>query len=181
MFWGILLLVVGLLIIIQHVFNINLPIIKILFGVLLIYFGLKLIFGSFGVKISGFKNTSISSDTEAVFAESEFKITNSDDGQINTKYTTAFGNSRLDLTSINPNDLQEPIKITNAFGRTRIKTNPDHAILAKISVGFGTVKIRGQKLGSLGEIEYKSDNLSTNANPPLRLEIDNAFGDIEIE
>lgn len=180
MFWGILLLVVGLLIIIQHVFNINLPIIKILVGVFLIYLGLKMIFGSFGVKISGFGDARITTDTEVVFSESEFKINKTETGELNTKFTTAFGNSKLDLINIDPKELKQPIQITNAFGRTTIKTNPEHAILAKISVGFGSVKIRGQKLGALGDIEYKSDNFAENPNV-LRLEIENAFGDILVE
>ncbi len=179
MFWGFLFLSIGVLLILQNIFGINLPILKILFGLFLIYLGLKVIAGSFGHRMVGFKFEKIASENQAIFMESNFKLNSDlDKGH---EFTTAFGQSSLDLSEISESQLTKTIKIENAFGKTKIKTNPQHAIQAKISVGFGSVKIRGQKLGSLGEIDFKSENFNKDSAQILSLDIENAFGEVIIE
>lgn len=180
MFWGFFFLAIGILIIIQHVFNIHVPFLKVLFGLFLIYIGTRVIFGSFGVHWNGLRLNEIQTSTQAIFSESEFKTYDKNNENLNSKYTTAFGNSRLNLENLTIEDLKKPLHITNAFGKTYIKTNPNNAIKAQISVGFGSVKIRGQKLGSLGEIDYQSPNYKAET-PYLELYIDNAFGEVEID
>lgn len=180
MFWGFLFLAIGVVIIIQHVFNIDLPILKILFGLFLIYLGLKIIFGSFGMRMNAFRVDRVSTGTEAIFSEALFKARSSESNEVNSKFSTAFGSSTLDLTDLTPEELAGRFKISNAFGKTKVKTNPEHGIKAHISVGFGSVKIRGENQGALGEINYKSENYKSQG-PNLQLDIDNAFGEVEIE
>ncbi|HPI40379.1 MAG TPA: LiaF-related protein [Pseudobdellovibrionaceae bacterium] len=180
MFWGFLFLAVGILIIIQHTFNIQIPFFKVLFGLFLVYLGLRVIFGSFGMHVNGLRINKIQTNTEAVFSENNFKTHDEENKGLNSKYTTAFGSSTLNLENLSDEDLKKPIYITNAFGKTFVKTNPQHGIKAEISVGFGSVKIRGQKLGSLGEIDYISPNYKSDT-PYIQLEVDNAFGEVEIE
>jgi predicted membrane protein len=179
MFWGFLFLSIGILLILQNVFGINLPILRILFGLFLIYLGIKVIAGSFGHRMIGFKLEKIASENQAIFMESNFKLNSDFDKK--HEFTTAFGSSSLDLSDLPESQLDKTIKIENAFGKTKIKTNPQHAIKAKVSIGFGSVKIRGQKLGSLGEIDFKSENFNKDTANVLMLDIDNAFGEVIIE
>lgn len=180
MFWGFLFLAIGVVVIVQHVFNIDLPILKILFGLFLIYVGLKIVFGSFGMRMNAFRIDKISTGTEAIFSETYFKARSGESSEVNSKFSTAFGNSMLDLSDLKPEELNSTFKINNAFGKTRVKTNPEHGIKAQISVGFGSIKIRGESQGSLGEINYKSENYKSQG-PNLQLDINNAFGEVEIE
>lgn len=180
MFWGIIFLVVGLLLILQHQFQINIPILKILFGVGLIYLGVKVIFGSFGIHMNGVTVQKVSTDTEMVFSEGLFKTHSESTNKLNTKYESAFSKSELDLSRLTNEELSQEFKIDHAFGRLKIKTRPDLPIKARVNVAFGSVRIRGQKLGSFGEITYQSENYKNN-EPALHLSIDSGFGDIVVE
>lgn len=180
MFWGILLLSLGVLIIIQQIFHIDLPIIRILFGVLLVYLGIKIIFGSFGLSFNVFQYEPKITDSSVLFSKTTFKARENKEASLNKDYSTVFGESTLDLSDLNENDLKETIKIENAFGKTKIKTNPDFPIYAIVSVGFGSVKIRDQKINAFGEMNFKSPNYSE-GKPHLKLNIDCAFGEVIVE
>jgi predicted membrane protein len=176
MFWGIMLFAIGTLIIIQQIFNIDLPIIRILFGVFVMYLGAKLIFGSFGISISGFNNSSKVTDSSVLFAEADFKSKSENNG-LNKKYSTVFGQANLDLSELNDTDLKEEIKIENVFGKTYIKTKSGIPISADVSVAFGSVKVRDQKLNAFGEMNFRSPNFNE-SQPYLKLKIECAFGEV---
>jgi predicted membrane protein len=176
MFWGILLLSLGALIIIQQIFNIDLPIIRILFGIFIMYLGAKLIFGSFDISINGFSSNSKITDSTVLFAETNFK-SKTNENNLNKKYSTVFGQANLDLSELNESDLKEEIKIENVFGKTYIKTNSNTPVSADISVAFGSVKIRDQKLNAFGSMRFNSPNFNEN-QPYLKLKIECAFGEV---
>lgn len=178
MFWGCLFLAIGVLIILQQVLRIDLPIIKILFGLFLVYLGLRVIFGSFGMRFAGSSVERISTPTEAVFTDSSFRA-RGDDGKLNREFSTAFGSSSLDLSELKTEELTQVFKVQSAFGSTQVKTNTAHQIRAKISTGFGSVVVRGQRTGAFGEVDYLSPGF-TEGQPTLNLEIDCAFGQIEV-
>lgn len=179
MFWGILFLAVGVLIILQQVLRIDLPILKILFGLFLVYLGVRVIFGSFGLQVSGFRVEKLSTSTETVFTDTTFK-SHGEDGRLNREYSTAFGTSNLDLSNLKSEELAQAIEISNAFGVTKVKTAAGQQIRARISIGFGSVRIRGQKTGSFGEVDYLSPGF-VEGQPTLELKINCAFGEVQVE
>ncbi len=179
MFWAILFIAVGVILLIQTVFKIELPVMRILFGVFLIYMGLKVIFGSFGHRMSYFKVDKISSDTESIFTQNEMKAKDQG-GQLNKKFSTVFGSSNLDLRGLTVDELNNDIKIDSAFGRTHVLTDATTPIKAHIDTGFASVSIRGQKIANFGEIDYQSPDYSAD-KPALKLDIDAAFGEVVIE
>lgn len=179
MFLGLLFLAIGAILVIQNVFNIDLPIIRICFGLLLIYWGLQVVFGSFGMKVRGFQVNSKSTTHEAVFSNSKFKIRN-DEGSMNSSFTTAFGSSQIDLSNLTPEEMEKEIKIENAFGQTHIKTNGVVPLIVKVSSGFSNVQIRGQAMGMFGDNSFQSENFKTDA-PHLKLKIETGFGKVIID
>lgn len=179
MFWAVLFISVGVIILIQTVFKIELPIIRILFGVFLVYMGFKVIFGSFGHRMSYFKVDKISTDTESIFTQNNMKAKKMD-GNINRKFSTVFGSSNLDLRGLSGEDLAAEIKIDNAFGRTNVLTDPSMPIKAQVDTGFASVTIRGQKVGSFGEADFQTPDYSSD-KPALKLNIDAAFGEVVVE
>ena len=50
-FWGVIIVLIGLSIILREVFHVNIPFVRIIFGVLLIYWGVKIISNGFYPKI----------------------------------------------------------------------------------------------------------------------------------
>ena len=179
MFWAVLFISVGIILLIQTVFKIELPIMRILIGVFLIYMGFKVIAGSFGHRMSYFRVNKISTDTESIFSQNDMKVKKAD-GQINRKFSTVFGNSNLDLRGLGIEDLSQEIKIDNAFGRTNVLTDSATPIKAHVDTGFASVTIRGQKISSFGEADFKTPDYSSD-KPALKLDIDAAFGEVVVE
>ena len=178
MFWGLLFLVVGAILLIQHVFQIDLPILKILFGCWLIYMGFKVLFGSFGLQVSGFKVNKVQTADQFVFSEGDFQTHSG--STFNRRYSSAFSSTKLDLSNLSETELKETVHIDSAFGNVRVKTNPSLPISATTSIAFGSVKIRGAKQGSLGNTNYQSPGFKE-SEPHLNLNIDCAFGDVTID
>jgi predicted membrane protein len=178
MLWAILFIAIGVILLLQSVFKIDLPILKILFGIFLIYMGVKVIAGSFGHKISYFKVNKITTETESIFSENTLKSKNND-GQVNRKFSTVFGSSKLDLSSLTDEELGNEIKIDNAFGKTIIQTNAAIPIKATVETGFAKVTIRGQSTSQFGETVIQTPDYSSE-KPALILQIDAAFGEVII-
>jgi len=63
---GIFIILFGLSIIINHVFKINIPLGKFLFGLFIIYLGVKILLGGFGVNIN------VNGDKNAVFSKHDY-------------------------------------------------------------------------------------------------------------
>src|SRR4051812_40764150 len=82
-FWGIIIVLIGLSIILREIFHVHIPFVRIIFGVLLIYWGVKMIAGGF-VRSWG--------RSDAIFTEAKMKY----DGD-QRKYDIVFGNGTIDL------------------------------------------------------------------------------------
>ena len=178
MFWSLFFIALGIMLFLQHSFNVNLPILRVCFGLFLIYLGARVIFGSFGIEINGRGVKSISTSTEFVFSSGDFKL--NDGNIVNKNFSTVFGNSQLDLTDMSKLTNDDVIKIDNVFGKTKIKTASDVELSVKSNVAFGSIKVRGQKLGSFGDIDYKTPNFNSGLKK-LNLQIDSVFGEVEVE
>ena len=179
MFWAILFIAVGVILLIQTVFNIELPIVRILIGLLLIYMGFKMITKPSSPGIISLKVNKISSDTETIFTQNEMKAKTSD-GSTHRKFSTVFGSSNLDLRGLTPEDLAQEIKIENAFGRTLVKTDNTIPIKANVDTGFASVSIRGQKTGNFGDSLLQTTDYSSD-KPAYKLNINAAFGEVIVE
>ena len=179
MFWAVFFIAVGIILLVQHVFKIDLPIIKILFGLFLIYMGVKVLASSFNVKVRGFTVDKISTDSKAVFSNSNFKV-KGNAGYTNESFTSVFGSSVLDMTGLTEEDLKKDYKIENAFGKTTVTTDADTPIIAWVESGFASVEIRDQKISSFGEAEIKTSNYDA-TKPALKLKIEAAFGSVEVK
>jgi predicted membrane protein len=177
MFWAILFITIGVIILVQTVLGIDLPILRILFGVFLIYIGIKMIFGSFGIRLhgEGWKFTKHVTDNEIIFSEAKFK-----DSENNKHFTTVFGKSHLDTTDLNEATLQKTIHIDTVFGKTIVRTNPELPVIVRAAVVFGSVKLRGQSQNFIGEGTISTPNWSE-AKPHLSLNVNTVFGEVDIQ
>lgn len=172
MFWGILLVALGVLLIVQHVFGINIPVFKILFGLALIYFGLKLIFGSFG---HSFKR--VKTETTAVFTEATL-VYPSTNGE--KDYNAIFGNASLDLSQVVVQDKDVRLEANAVFGNLKILLPKNQPYVVKSTTVFGKVNFDGANKIYFGE--YQTQNVhAQNAPFHLSIEANSVFGSIVIE
>ena len=127
-FWGILLLLWGVSLILKGFGIVDLPLVKIFLAVIIIMFGIKILIGnSFKVKIGNEGSTRYVSSS-------------------GNDYTTVFGSQNFDLTSLKPDS--KPLDITAVFGSIYVELPDDIDFQINATNVFGSVNTPG-KAGSV--------------------------------
>jgi hypothetical protein len=128
LFWGIIIIALGAAILIKHLFNLDFPVIKVVFGLALILIGLKvLVFkGSDNKCQTGDKNN-------VVFGEKTMFYTGD-----NNEYSAVFASSVLDLTKISQSN-DNRIKVSCVFGNMKIIINQQTKLIIDTDVVFGSI------------------------------------------
>lgn len=178
MFWGIALVTIGLILLIQSIFKIDLPIFRILIGVGIVYLGVKMVFGSFGIEIRGAKLEKVATATSVIFTDADLK--SKSDDKVNRDFQTVFGNSRLDLSSLSENELAEKIEVSTVFGKTQIVTPENLPLLVETNTAFGSVNVRGDKTSAIGNGVFRTQGFHSD-KPYLKIEANSVFGEVEIQ
>jgi predicted membrane protein len=165
-FWGTLLIVLGAIIILKVLFNIDIPIFRILFAVLLIYFGIRILAGGFCCGTP--KKT-------AVFSEP---------GIVNVKpsgneYKVVFGKGVIDLSDLSLEKGAVQKKVDTVFGSCTIKINPELPVLVRVKSAFAGARMPDGNVATFGEYIYRSKNYKDGA-PALTIDANVAFGELNI-
>lgn len=163
-FWGVVLILVGLAVIINVVFGIKIPIFRTIFALFLIYLGIQMLTGlSFWNK----------SKKSVVFEEKTIEVTIASD-----KYDVVFGKGEIDLTGIELKDQSVRVEINTVFGGSVVKINP--AIPTKIiaSSVFGGTHLPDDNMVAFGQYTYKTENFKE-AEKHLLIRATVAFGGME--
>jgi predicted membrane protein len=165
-FWGVIIVLIGLSIILREVFHINIPFIRIAFGILLIYWGVKMISGGFGRKWSR---------GDVVFNESKI---NYDEGQ--RDYNIVFGNGVIDLFKMAPPTEKKKIDVSVVFGHGSLILNDSIPMKVKMTAVFGSAEAPGKSANGFGESTFTTSAYSENA-PYILVDATTVFGKTEIE
>ncbi|MCF7792543.1 MAG: hypothetical protein K9N09_01295 [Candidatus Cloacimonetes bacterium] len=165
-FWGLVLVLLGLSMIIKIVFKIDLPIIRIVFAVILIYWGLKLLFGlSFSIK----------KDNDVVFNNADIEHV-----QAGKEYNVIFGKSNIDLRDFDLQNETAKVEINVIFGNGVIYLNPDIPARIKIDAVFAEAKLPKKTVSVFGDFIYDTPGY-VEGEPYLLLNVDVVFGNAIIE
>lgn len=179
MFWGLLFVSVGLLILIQTILKVDLPIVRILLGVFVAYIGVKMVFGAFNLNIDGLRFEKVATASKMVFSDGDLSASGDGSGKVNREFATVFGNSKLDLSNLTSDELKKGIEISTVFGKTEVKTSPDIPLMVSTNSAFGKVNVRGDESTAIGNGVYRTPDFSTD-KPHLKIEANSVFGSIEI-
>jgi hypothetical protein len=163
LFWGTIIILFGLSIIVKHVFHIDIPVFKILIGLILIAIGLKILFINTGAvhfrKINKEGN-------KIVFTSGSFDF---DPEQ--SEYNVVFGKSVLDMTSLNES-IDKRIKLNSVFGEIEVYINNNTIVRINSSSVFGNVS-------APEPLDYANDTSdSTVENYSLHFNANSIFGNI---
>lgn len=166
LFWGTLLIIIGLSVILKAIFGINLPIIRILLGVLIIYLGMRVIIG-------GFSKT-VDFGEDAFFGNSHLTFT-----QEQKDYSILFGTGTIDLRPVKDSDKKERINSGIIFGKSTIILPKGEPFKVDLSAAFGKVELDEKSINGIGDTvwyspEYKDSEESNT------LKASAVFGSMEI-
>lgn len=164
-FWGLLLITIGVLAILRTVLNINVPLFRVAVALFFIYIGLSILFGGFGV--TGDKNLILFEERSvAAVAGSE-------------QYTIVFANGTVDLSGINIDDAGE-LQVSTVFGAGRILVDADLPARFKVSSVFGSARRPSGETNVFGDFTYTTPSYDPN-QPYLKVDASVVFGTLAID
>jgi predicted membrane protein len=162
-FWGLILVLWGISIIIKVVFNIDLPVIRILFAILLIYWGLKMLFG-----------VSFKSNHESKFTVME-------NGRIHPQreYNIIFGKDKIDLSNLDFPTNTTKIEIDVVMGKGIVHLNPEVPIKLKVETVLAEARLPEKNLSFWGDTLIFSPAYQPD-KPYYLIELDVVMGNAEV-
>lgn len=168
MFWGVLIMLLGLYVILNSVFKIHFPLFKLLFACILIFIGFRMLFSIF----SGNSNTH-KMEGHAIFSDSQQKIAT----LVNdSKYETVFGSQKIDLRESVLPETRAQISFSCVFGSQVVRLPKNANIRVKASAVFGSVNLPNGGKVSFGDYTYT--NAKNELAPTLEIDADCVFGNI---
>jgi predicted membrane protein len=166
-FWGVIIVLIGLSIILREIFHINIPFVRIVFGILLIYWGIKMISGGFGSRWK--------SNNDVVFNEGKVHY----DGD-KKDYSIVFGNGTIDLFKIDAPTSRRKIEVNVVFGHGNLIVNDSIPMKIKMTAVFGSAEAPGKTANGFGESIYTTSAYNEN-DPYILVDATTVFGKTEIE
>ena len=164
-FWGVILILLGVSIVLNVVFGVKIPLFRIVFALVLIYLGIRMLTG-----LPFWRKT----PNAAVFEDKRIEAAGASD-----RYDVVFGKGVIDLTKLEVKDRPVKIEATTAFGSSVIIIDPAVSAKIKVTSAFAGARMPDGNVIVFGEYTYKTPGLKNAANYVL-LEATVVFGGMEI-
>ena len=164
-FWGVIIILFGLSILLREVFHIHIPFMKIIFGLILIYAGVRVIAN--GAWKSKGSNT-------AVFDDSEMKYDSSHDD-----YDIVFGSGTIDLFKMETPTQKRKIEVSVVFGNGTVIVNDSIPMKIEMNSVFGASILEDKNTNALGK-SYNTTSAYVEGQPYVLLETNVVFGKLTI-
>jgi len=169
LFWGILLILIGIGIVIRVVFNIHFPIVKFIIAFFFIFIGIKILIGNFTVcDDEGDEHTTIFSESNVLGLDKD-----------NKEYNVIFGSSVIDLRDVDLSDGPKEVRINTIFAGTVLKISENTPIRIKADAAFSSAKLPNGNTAAFGTGNYESDNFRTDTHH-IYVKSDVVFGSFEV-
>lgn len=169
LFWGIVLIIVGLSLIIKVVFHVEFPIMKILFAFFFIYLGIKILVGNWGNHI--FR----SGPDDIVFGQGNFTHEN----VVPKEQSIIFGSGTIDFRHVDLNALPAEIEINAVFGGCEILLKKDLPVRIKVDAAMAGVTLPNNNTTVLGSAFYESPNIDEK-RPHLIIKANAVFSGLKV-
>lgn len=168
-FWGLILVIIGISIIIRIFFGINL--FRVLFAVLLIFLGVLILFGTKGLfryRLTGKEN---------FFSERIVHETPKD----KTEYNVVFGKTVYDFRDFEfIDDKTVRIRLNTIFGNSHIRISNDMPVKIKIDAAFSGASTPDGNTIVFGTSYYLTPSYRE-ADKHLYIEAEVVFGHLQLE
>lgn len=168
LFWGALLLILGIVLIIKVVFNIEFPIFKVLVGIFFIFLGIKVLFGRVLIpegKIG---------PEETIFGEKVY-----DNPERGKEYSVIFGKGVYDFTDVDLSEGNFDAKVNTVFGGSVIRIREGMPVRIDADAVFAGAELPGGNTAVFGTANYTSDNYSLDS-ASLHIRIGVVFGGVQV-
>jgi hypothetical protein len=163
-FWGVVLIALGVWLIVRRYVPVQVPLGRILVALVFVYLGVRIL-------AHGPWAPPVQTGTTTVFSESTVRGTPGHDD-----YNVIFGTSQIDLTGLPAAGGDKEVNVV--FGSATMRVDPRQPVLVRMSAAFGTVEAPGVTV-SFGDREWRSPSYREGA-PALRIKANAVFGRLAI-
>ena len=164
-FMGIIFLTVGIILLLNSIFNFNINIFKLTIGILIVLFGVFVLFNGFGFQDS----------RSIIFREGTIRVSEVQDNE----YNIIFASGTVDLSKVKIEDEVKKIKVNAIFAEGKVILNPDVPTLIKASSAFGELELPDRSSVIFSSQKYRIGDISTNQGY-LEIEASAVFGKLKI-
>lgn len=168
-FWGVLLIVIGIALVIRVVFNVEFPVFRIIFAVFLIFLGIRLLVGG-----SWFAYDS--GDQDVLFGERKFMITGQEE---KAEYNVIFGHGIYDFTKVDLSSGSRRYKIGTVFGGSNIIISRDMPVRVHADAIFAGAELPDNNTAIFGSTSFSLGTPSDTSNL-LEIKVDVVFGGVQV-
>lgn len=165
---GIFLVLAGISLILKIIFNIDLPVFRIVFALFLIYIGIRLL--SPGPAFKG-----IHWDKPTVLFSETYLKGIPEDGE----YNIIFGKAVIDLQEETFHETTH-LEINTIFGNSTLLLNENQPVHIKAESAFGNAELPGNSTGAFGEVKYETPGIDPDSSI-LYVQSDVVFGNFELK
>lgn len=163
-FWGILLIVIGVILLLKYILNINIPVFRTILGVLFIYIGITIIIGGTGIK----------DKSNIIFSSGRIK-----GSSIQREYNIIFGSGTIDLSDIEIIDETKKIEVNTIFSQGTIIIKEGTPVVIKASSAFAQARTPDGVNINFGDTTYKPKDFDS-SKPYIEIDANVVFGNLEI-
>lgn len=161
-FWGFIVVLFGISILLRAIFHINIPFFKIILGIIVICFGISIIFE--GLNFS--KNNSV------------FGTYNFNSAKVEKEYNIIFSKGVIDFSNADFSNYNgKSIKINSIFASTAVYIDSNFEYKIKASSAFGTVYMPNGDSVAFGNIVRIIGN---NDSKKINIDINSIFGETKV-
>jgi predicted membrane protein len=165
-FWGIILILLGLSVILNIVFNIHLPFFRILFSLIIIYFGLRLLVG--GAWCSHAKNSAICQKADITV------------NQTDNEYKVIFGRATFNTSDTLNSEMKRNISVKTIFGEGTIIISSTVPTIVRVTSAFGSATFPDGNTITFGEYTYRNKACGSDLTNCKRINAEVVFGSMKI-
>ena len=165
-FWGVLLIVVGVWFLVRRYVPVHIPVIRVIIAVLFVYIGIRVLVRGPVVQD---RNTLVFSDSTALHYTP-------DSGR---DYNVIFSRGDVDLASVAVSATSIRAQVNVVFGSATLHINPATPAKVNMSSAFGTVDAPGERTVAFGETVYTTPAYKAGA-PALEVHAAAVFGRLTI-
>lgn len=166
-FWGSILILLGVSLIIRIMFNIHVPLFRIIVALILIYFGVRVLVGGSWFRPCCGTNTVVFSEVKTEMSKDS------------NDYNIIFGKGSVSFTDSALAAQNRRVRVNAIFGAGEIRINPELPAIVRVNSAFSGARMPDGNIVSFGEYTYKTKAYSEKS-PALKIDATVVFGGLEI-
>ena len=171
LFWGIILIIIGISIIVKIVFNIDFSIFRVIVALVLIYFGIRMFIGR---DFSFYRDDK----DEQLIMFSHRIVEHMHEGK---EYNVIFSEGIFDLRNFTvPDSEVVRFKVNTVFAGSEIILNPEIPVEINSNTVFGGTRMPNTNASAFGMASYKN-NAASKGKLRIIIETNTVFGSLQVK